>query len=1713
MSVTHAVSGAGTANWRARTLGATRFSPRRRTTGYDGQVAEHPAAPPTTTSGPGHVTARRTSHWIRDELTRRADIDRATAALLAPGRAPLDRGAVLEHIEALAATLHSLGIGAGHRVATILPPGPEAALAVLGVAGVSACAPLDPRLPPPEVARMLADVRTSAVILPAGAAREPARAQGCAVIELEARPSRGAGAHALHVRERGTPRDPAPGEAALLLRTSGTTGRPKWVALRADHLVASARHAEAALALSRDDRCLNLMPLFHINGLVMTLATLLTGGSIACVPGFDADRFAGWLAALTPTWINGTPTMLRAMARLARGAPPAGAERLRLIRSASAPLAPALMAEIEHLFGVPVIETYGHTETATLVTANPLSPGRRKPGSVGVVVAGTAMVVDDAGAPVPAGTIGEVVVRGPNVIEAYEDDADAAAFRDGWLRTGDLGRFDEDGYLFLTGRVKEMINRGGEKIAPREVDEALAGHPAVAAAAAFPVPHPTLGEDVAAAVVLVPGAHVSPDELQAFVATQLADFKVPRRVAVVDRLPQGPTGKVDRAALSRHARAAPERSRVPPRTAQETAVAAIWCEALGLGAVGVDEDFFTLGGDSILATQVLARIHETTGIELPSHALFEAPTVARLSGLLEGARAADRRRPEPRLRARELAEAPLSFAQEGLWFLDQLHPGRTDYNVAQAWRLRGPLDTSALGRSLQLVVDRHEALRTVFLARAGRPVQRILPALRLELPVIDLTGRAADRRLDEARRRARAQAREPFALDRGPLVRGALLRMDDADHVLILTIHHIVFDGWSRGVLCRELSAAYAALVAGRDPGLPPLTRQFADHAVDARERLDEDEHARHLAYWRERMGRPFAGLTLPTDRPRGDGPSFEGALETFRVPAKVEAAVRGLSRAEGATPFMTLLAAFKALLVRCTGQGDIVVGTPGANRDSPGAQALIGFFVNTLALRTDLSGNPSFREVLRRVRETVVGAYAHQGLPFDRLVEAIRPARRAAGTPLLQALFALDNLRTRELALPGLEVEREPVDTGAARFELDLALTETSRGLEGELTWDVSLFDRATARRIVDHFQRLLEVVVADPDRSIGAAPLLGEAEAQQRWAAGRGPQAEYPAARLVHQLIEAQAARTPRALAVVLDDDAVTYAELNARANRLAHALRRRGVAPGMAVGVLLERSPELLVGLLGVLKAGGAFVALDPAYPATRLRRMLDVAGATILVTRSALRDLIVGLEAIVDLDDAQGTGEVENPEPVVEPEAAAYITFTSGSTGQPKGIAVTHRGVVNYLGYLVRTFALGPEDVCLQVASVSFDASMRELFGPLMVGGVVALLRPDEVGDPAAMLARMDRCRVTALLALVPTVLRVLTTGAEARGRPAAALRLALVSGEPLAAPDCAAARRHLGPRALLVNQYGPSETTMTASYQVVDLAQDAAGPIPIGRAIPNVELHVLDEGMRPVPVGYPGEIFIGGDGLAMGYVADAARTAERFVPHPGGASGARLYRTGDRGRVRDDGRLEYLGRLDGRLKVRGVLGEPAEIEGALTEHPDVREAAVALRPGPAGEDVLVAYVVTRWRVEPTVLRRHLAAVLPAALVPSAFVSMDTLPLLPNRKVDRAALPPPASVDLATGEAYEEPRTPLERLVADVWAECLGVRNVGRRDGFFDLGGHSLLAARIAGQLREHLGVDIPLRLFFETPDLAGFAAVLGNRIRGDAAAPGAPPAAG
>jgi amino acid adenylation domain-containing protein len=1050
---------------------------------------------------------------------------------------------------------------------------------------------------------------------------------------------------------------------------------------------------------------------------------------------------------------------------------------------------------------------------------------------------------------------------------------------------------------------------------------------------------------------------------------------------------------------------------------------------------------------------------------------------------------------------------PLSFAQQRLWFLDELEGGRTiAYNIPVVLRLKGHLEQQVLEQCFKEIIRRHDSLRTTFeINRAnGETVQVIHHSAPFRLETIDLSDTPEEQRLERARAHANNESKSPFNLSTGPLVRASLLRLGEDDHVLLLTIHHIVADGWSVGVIIKELKALYEAFARGEKSPLPELPIQYADFAHWQRNRMQGEVLEKQLVYWRKQLNGRLPVLELPTRGARPSRHTQNGAVRVWELPRDITDGVKSLSQAEGVTLFMTLIAAYKVLLLRYTGQRDMLVGTPIANRNRREVEGLIGLFINTLVLRTDLSGDPTFRELLGRVKEVALGAYANQDVPFEKLVEELQPERDLSRTPLFQVMFVMQNNPMPELKLGGMTMSPLIIEGATSKFDLTLSIMEEADGnMSGWLEYNTDLFDQVQIESLIGHYNTLLRGIINNPEEKLSRLPILTDAERRRLLVEFNDTAADYEFGNCVHRLFEAQAERTPDAVAVIFEDQKLTYGELNRKADQMARRLKAAGVGTESLVGVSLERSIEMVLAIFGILKAGGAYVPLDPSYPKDRLAFMAEDAGVKLIPTASHLLPQLEAIKATpLCLDKEWDTaipGDNDSQTPVddrlstVVAKNIAYVIYTSGSTGKPKGVMTPHEAVTNMILWMQATYEMTPADRLLQKTSLSFDASAWEFFWPLVTGATLVIARPYAEKDGDYMVKTLQEQGVT-VLQLVPSLLKLLV---EQEGfEKCSSLKYVFCGGEALPA---AVAERFLErlPRARLTNVYGPTETTMHVTTW--ECGKDTEERIvPIGRPVGNTQAYILDANMQPVPIGVPGELCIGGVQVARGYLNRPELTAERFIADPfSNQVGQKLYRTGDLASFRPDGSIKFLGRIDHQVKIRGYRIELGEIESVLRQHEAISDVIVMAREDSPGDKRLIAYVQPKPDQKPksSELQNHLLAKLPDYMVPSAFVLLDQMPLLSNGKVNLEALPAPEYSRQVLEEEYVAPRNEVEQALATIFAEVLSLEKIGVNDNFFLLGGHSLSATQVITRLRETMQIDVPLRQIFESPTVSGLAKVV------------------
>ncbi len=1536
-------------------------------------------------------------------------------------------------------------------------------------------------------------------------------------------------------------------DPAYMLYTSGSTGLPKGAIVRHDGAINHIYAQFDELELTEDFCFLQSAPSSTDISVWQFLAPLLIGGKAiivdletACIPEklfrvLQEKKIT--VVELVPAVFNGLLEYISKLSTERRSL-----SALKWMMVVGEPVSVKRVNQWLSIYpSIRVANAYGPTEAADDITQFIVEkpfPDNQRTVPIGKPLANLNLyILDYQMQLVPIGVPGEICVSGIGVGNGYwkNEEKTRSCFvpnpypdtrknlpesnRDLIYKTGDLGRWLPDGNIEFLGRIDGQVKIRGFRIELGEIEAQLGQHPSVLENVV--IVREDSSDDKCLVAYVVPkledrDLHKNSainnelvSQLRHFLQERLPQHMIPSAFVLLKSLPIAPSGKVDRRALP-----APDWKLqsngiyVAPSTPIEEILASIWAKVLKLEKVGIHDNFFELGGHSLLATQVISQMRQAFEIELPLRGLFEAPTISKFARHIEKAISAGLGLEAPPIqRISRNGKLTLSFAQQRLWFLSQLEPQNPLYNLSAAIRLQGQLNQSALEQTFNEILRRHEALRTNFETVEGQPVAVISPVIPLPLPLLDFSELPIARRETEVNQLVSEESRHPFDLNTDLLLRVKLLRLGEQEHILLITVHHIASDGWSIGVLVHEMSTLYQACceeqpslrLASLTP-LPELPIQYADFAAWQRQWLQGEVLASQISYWRKQLEDAPALLELPTDHPRPAVQTFRGATCSFTLSKALSVALNQLSQQAGSTLFMTLLAAFKILLGRYTGSEDIVVGTPIANRNRAEIEGLIGFFVNTLVLRTDLSGNPSFRELLTRVREVALGAYSHQDLPFEQLVEELHPQRALSHTPLFQVMFILQNAPMSEMALSGLNLSFLKSHSGTAQFDLTLSMEETSEGLLGTFEYSTDLFEASTIERIAEHFKTLLAGIITNPDRQLQELPLLSETERHQLLVKWNETEREYSSDQCIHHLFEEQAKRTPDAVAVVFENQQLTYQQLNQRANQLARHLQSLGVKPEVLVGICVERSLELVIGILGILKAGGAYVPIDPTYPQERLTFVLEDTQTSVLLTQQRLVEHLPQHNAhtiCLDSDwEAIPPENQENPTPEITAENLAYVIYTSGSTGKPKGVQITHRNLVHSTSARIAYYKESVTSFLL-LSSFAFDSSVAGIFWTLCQGGMLYLPLEGVQRDVPKLIELITQHQVSHLLSLPSLYSQLLEL---AKPEQLTSLRTIIIAGE--ACPS-ELVQRHLELQSetSLFNEYGPTEGTVWSSvYHCQD--PEVGTPVPIGCPIANTQIYLLDSHLHPVPVGIVGELYISGDGLARGYLNQPEMTTQRFIPNPFNNKSRRvLYKTGDLARYLPDGNIEFIGRIDNQVKIRGFRIELGEIETALNQHPQVRESVVLARDDVPGDKRLVAYIVPNRESIPTIpqLRDLLKERLPEYMVPSVFVLLKEFPLTPNGKLDRRGLPAPEQVRPEFAGVFVAPRSSVEEKLVKIWAELLKIERVGIHDNFFDLGGHSLLVTQVVSRLRDVFEIELPVSDFFEAPTIAELAVIITQRL--------------
>jgi amino acid adenylation domain-containing protein len=1499
-------------------------------------------------------------------------------------------------------------------------------------------------------------------------------------------------------------------DPALLMYTSGSTGLPRAPLHTHKSILAHSRVPIRSHHLTAADRALLVLPLYHANAESVTLIpTLLSGGSVVIPSQFMISNFWDLMENYGCTWCALVPTIISQLMDwkdAKRESPGADLQRVRFLRTSSGPMSPSLHREFVEKLKLPLIQAMGFTE-AGVVFANPSPPGETKVGSVGLPWEFAIKIVDAKGAELAAGQAGEVLIRGDGMMQCYyKDPVGTAAALDaqGWLHTGDLAYRDEDGYLFVVGRSKELVIKGGMNIAPRQIDEVLETHPMVSEAAAVGVPDRYVGEDLVAFAVLRSEGSCDERELLQFCESRLGHFKTPTRIYFVQDLPKGPSGKVQRLRLVEEAERLAAANSVPLANgsdlpaatpaasdpAIERIITGIWSELLGQPKIDPHSNFFALGGQSLLAIQYLSRLRNNVTVMLSLSDFFENPTVTQQVALVRKrmfgspvSETADTRQLlddlqpiPPRDRA---LPCPLSPAQERLWFMEQLGSGVPAYNEADAVRLSGKIDLDVLEQALNAIVARHEILRTTIEVEDGQPVAIVHENWPLQIEKISLRKLSSDQRNVELARLLVDEPRRLYHLETEPGIRATVIELGAEEHVFILMMHHIICDRLSVGVLWRELSILYNALLHGRPSPLPPLPIQYGDYAVWQRQPRRQARFTEDLSFWKENLRGAPTVLDLPADRIRPAIMSYIGNKRRFQLDPDLTKDLRELCRQEQISLFNVFAAALNTLLYRYTGQDDILIGIPIADRDRPELQPLIGFLIDTQVLRTKLKGTPTFRELLARVQQGVVDVYSHRNVPFDQIVAALKLDHQGGYSPLFQVLL---NWRDRDaqlqyIGLTGVSIEPLLAQCNTSKFDLTVIVTDAGDSIHLEFEYSTDLFDESRIERMFGHLDNLLRSAVTNAEQRLSDLPLLTVDEQRrllQQWHS-LGTSDREIETETVHELFERQVERTPDAVAIIDGAEQFTYQTLREQVNALVEQLRALGTHDGQVVALSLPRGARAVSAMLAIMRCGCAFLPIDSKLPEARRQQILQIASAELLVTG----------ETIMRLPRSESP-----PLKRSVPESTAYVLFTSGSTGVPKAVCVPHRAVVR-LVCGVDYARLAPDTRMLHLAPLSFDASVLEIWGALLNGGTLVvypndLPELDELGMTIAMHGVTTAWLTSSLFN------HIIDTSPEIL-RP---LRELLTGGEALSVPHVVRALSLL-PHTDLINCYGPTEAaTFTTTFKIPRDFNATAQRVPIGRCLPQTQVYLFDEYQQLVPIGIPGEIYIGGSGVAIGYLGDPTLTSakflsDKFAPRPG----ALLYRTGDFGCFIADGNLDFLGRRDNQVKIRGFRIELGEIETVLSRHPAVGDATVVASENARGEKQLVAYVTTKGSSDLNLreLRDFVRQRLPHYMIPLAFIPLRQLPLLPSGKVDRKALPAPEKNKL--GDSYPAAITDSERLLCQIWGKWLNVDDVRAYDNFFDLGGHSILALRVVGEINKKLNTHLRLAEFYQNPIVEDLARII------------------
>jgi amino acid adenylation domain-containing protein/non-ribosomal peptide synthase protein (TIGR01720 family) len=1648
----------------------------------------------------------------------------------------------------LAAHLQKLGVGAEVLVGICVDRSPEMIVGLLGILKAGgAYLPLDPAYPTERLTYMVRDAQISVLVTQQKWSTLISEYSG-QVICLDSQQDEifNKEASVALPRNLNLVNTVQPNNLAYVIYTSGSTGKPKGVMIEHRSLVNFTQMAIAQYKISDRDRVLQFSSI-SFDVAVEEIYPCLSSGATVVLRTEEMTSSVALFVQQSQDWqitVWDLPTAYWHLIvnELAKGQITLP-ESLRLvIIGGERALPEQVKIWLECVGNFPeLINAYGPTETtveATISCLSSLSASQLKEKEIPI---GKPMgdniqvyVLDENLQQVPTETTGEIYIGGAGLARGYLNHPELTAekfienpFDDNskLYKTGDLGRYLSDGNLEFSGRIDEQVKFNGFRIELGEIESVLNQHAQVSQSVVI-VREDTPGKKrLVAYIVPHQKMEITPTTLQSFLKNKLPSYMVPSVFVSLETLPLTPNGKVDRQALPIPTTTRPnlQEDFVAPRGAQEETLAEIWCQVFGWEQIGVNDNFFHLGGHSLIATQILSRIRDVFQVELSFQQLLENPTINDLVKVI--VQQQQLKQPSSQAKITPISREgylPVSFAQERVYFIEQLAPSMSAYQFQESLRFLGDLNISILSESLGEILRRHEIFRTTFEAIEGKLVQVIHPHQPVKLPVIDLQNVPESDREAEVQRLTEIAVQKPFNISELPLIRWTLLKLSDREHVLVHVEHHMVHDGWSFNLFLRELLTLYQAFSEGKPSPLAEPSLQFADFAHWQRQWVLTEEAQAQLNYWQQKLSGSPPILELPLDRPRPAEQTYQGGMLRMELPLDVCEALRNMGRQEGVTLFMSMFAVFVTMLYRYTGQEDLCVGSGVANRRWRETEGLIGMIVNNIVLRTYVSANPTFRELLARVRQVTLEAYANEDLPFDKVVEILKPERNLSYNPLFQVMFSFHDALLPELRLPGLTIKQhETVNNKSAKFDLDIVVIprseqrvgrnsqDSAKGIETDgitLVWEYNsdLFDAATVERMMAQYQILLEVIVANPEQPISQYPLITSEQKYQLLVEWNQTKTAFPEGKCIHQLVEEQVALTPDAVAVVFENQKLTYRELNTQANQLARYLKNLGVKPDTLVGICIERSLEMIVGLLGILKAGGAYVPLDPAYPAERLTEIIEDARVPILVT---MQQWTATLEAehpmqVFCLDtqkDLIARASQENPVNEVTDNNLAYVIYTSGSTGKPKGVLIEHHSLVNFTQAAIAQYKITARERVLQFASISFDAAAEEIYPCLSRGGTL-VLRTEKMLESVSVFIQLSRQWGLTVWDLPTAYWHLLVSELSSNHLPLPeSLRLVILGGERALPEKVAMWHQMAGNYPQLVNSYGPTETTVVTTLS--QLSDSTLNPqeVPIGKPVSNAQVYVLDKHLQPVPIGVPGELHIGGAGVARGYLNRPELTLQKFIPNPfEEAGGSRLYKTGDLVRYRPDGNLEYLGRMDSQVKIRGFRIELGEIEAVLNQHPYVAQSVVISHEENPGSKRLVAYVVANLgQVQIDQLRQFLKQKLPNYMVPFAFVLLDKLPMTPNGKVDYRALPAPDISKRNVEVGFVAPRTPTEEKLAAIWAEVLRRPNISIHDNFFELGGDSIISIQMISKANQ-AGLQLTPKQLFQHQTIAELATGAGTK---------------